>query len=178
MSLREKTLSTNRIYDGKIVSLRVDTVELPDGRISQREVVEHKGAVAIVPLLDHDTLVVIRQFRQPAGEVLIEIPAGTLGNNEDPDDCARRELAEEIGYEPGTLTKMFKSYLAPGYSSEMLHTYLATDLRPCPTGRDEDEFMEIVQIGLDEAVDLIRSGEIKDAKTICGVLMANRLFSL
>jgi ADP-ribose pyrophosphatase len=175
MDLKEKTISTERIYEGHIVNLRVDTVELPDGRVSKREVVEHRGAVAIVPLLDTDTLVVTRQFRQPTGQELLEIPAGTLDKGEDPDDCAKRELGEEIGYEPGKLTLMFRSYLAPGYSSEMLHTYLATDLHPVPTGRDEDEFIEIVHIKLDQAVELIRSGEIKDAKSICGILMANRL---
>jgi ADP-ribose pyrophosphatase len=177
MELREKTLESKRIYDGKIVNLRLDTVELPNGKISHREVVEHRGAVAIVPLLDTDTIVLIRQFRQPTGEVILEIPAGTLERGEDPDDCASRELTEEIGYAPGTLTKMFSSYLAPGYSSEMLHTYLASHLQPVPTGRDADEFMEIVEVKLGDAVDMIVNGEIKDAKTICGVLMAYKIMS-
>lgn len=175
MQLKEKTIATKRIYEGRIVNLRVDTVELPNGRQSTREVVEHRGAVAIVPLIHTDVVVLVRQYRQPTGEVLLEIPAGTLDKGEDPDDCARRELAEEIGYEPGTLIKMFSSYLAPGYSSEMLHTFLAEDLKPAKAQHDADEFIEIVEMKLDEAVEMIRSGEIKDAKTICGVLMANRL---
>jgi ADP-ribose pyrophosphatase len=176
MELREKTVDSKRIYDGRVVKLRVDTVELPDGSRTTREVVEHKGAVAIVPLIDSDTVVMVRQFRQPANEVLLEIPAGTLEAGEAPDDCAARELIEETGYRAGTLDKMFKSYLAPGYSSEMLHTYLATSLQKDTVAPEADEFLEIVTIKLDDAVAMIETGEIKDAKTICGVLMAYRRY--
>lgn len=175
MNLKEKTISSERIYDGRVVNLRVDTVELPDGRQAKREIVEHRGAVAIVPLLDHSRIVMVRQYRQPAGEVLTEIPAGTLDCGEDPEACARRELMEEIGYSPGKLTKMFSTYLAPGYSSEMLHTFLAEDLTPAKAEHDDDEFLEVVTVDLDDAVRMIRDGRIKDAKTVCGVLMAERL---
>lgn len=176
MELAEKTLESKRIYEGRIVNLRVDTVELPNGRVSTREVVEHKGAVAIVPMLDHDTIVLVRQYRQPAGRVLLEIPAGTMDKGEDPGDCARRELEEEIGYAPGLLTEMFHSYLAPGYSTEMLHTFLAEDLRKSKANRDTDEFLEIVTLSLEDAVRMIDTGEIVDAKSICGILLASRLF--
>ena len=175
MDLREKTIRSERVYDGRIVNLRVDTVELPDGRLAMREVVEHHGAVAIVPVLDSDRVVMVRQFRQAVGEALLEIPAGTLAVGEDPDDCARRELAEETGDRVGELRRMFSSYLAPGYSSEMLHTYLATDLTKGRSDTDEDECIEIVVVGLDDAVGKIASGEIRDAKTICGILMARRV---
>ena len=175
MDLKEKTLSSRRIYDGRILNVRVDTVELPNGCVSTREIVEHRGAVAIVPILDTDRIVMVRQFRQPVGEVLLEIPAGTLAPGEDPDDCALRELAEETGYQAGDLRKLFSSYLAPGYSSEMLHTYLATGLSKTEANTDPDEFVEIVVVRLDDAVGMIGSGEIRDAKTICGVLMTQRV---
>lgn len=177
MKLEEKTLESKRVFEGKLVNLRVDTVELPDGKTSTREVVEHRGAVAIVPMLDHEKIVLVRQFRQPAGAVLLEIPAGTLDKGEDPADCARRELAEEIGYFPEKLTEMFHSYLAPGYSTEMLHTFLAEDLRHAKEKRDADEFIEIVTVNLRDAVQMILDGEVVDAKSICGILLASRMFS-
>ncbi len=176
MDLTEKTLESKRIFEGRVVNLRLDTVELPNGRKTSREVVEHRGAVAIVPLLDHETLVLVRQYRQPVGDALLEIPAGTLDSSEDPADCARRELVEEIGYFPGKLTEMFHSYLSPGYSTEILHTFLAEDLRKGVENRDSDEFLEVVTINLRDAVEMIRSGEIVDAKSICGILLASRLF--
>ena len=177
MKLEEKTLESKCMFKGKLVNLRVDTVELPDGKTSTREVVEHRGAVAIVPMLDHEKIVLVRQYRQPAGAVLLEIPAGTLGKGEDPAECARRELAEEIGYFPEKLTEMFHSYLAPGYSTEMLHTFLAEDLRQAEEKRDADEFIEIVIVNLRDAVQMILDGEIVDAKSICGILLASRMFS-
>ena len=175
MDLSEKTIESSRIFEGRIVSLRVDTVELPNGQVTKREVVEHRGAVAIVPMMDHEKVVLVRQFRQPVGRPILEIPAGTLEPNEDPADTARRELAEEIGYYPNKLTEMFHSYLSPGYSTEMLHTYLAEDLQPAQENRDADEFIEIVTVNIRDAVDLIRSGEIIDAKTVCGLLLASRV---
>ncbi len=175
MEFIEKTLESKRIYDGRVVSLRVDTVLLPDGSIASREVVEHKGAVAIVPLLANGDVVLVRQFRQPVGAVLNEIPAGTLDKKESAEECARRELAEETGYAAGTLILMFSTYLSPGYSNEMLHTFLARDLSPVSADNDEDEFLEVITVPLSRAVDMIRTGEIKDAKTVCGLLMAQRI---
>ncbi|MCL6520630.1 MAG: NUDIX hydrolase [Armatimonadetes bacterium] len=175
MNIKEKTIESKRIFEGRIVSLRVDTVELPNGRRTTREVVEHKGAVAVVPMLDHERVVMVRQFRQPVGSELLEIPAGTLEDGEDPADCARRELAEEIGYYPGKLTEMFHSYLSPGYSTEMLHTFLAEDLQKVSEKRDFDEFLEVVTIKLKDAVEMICRGVILDAKSICGLLLAFKL---
>ncbi len=177
MKLIEETISSEIIYDGKIIKLRRDLVRLPDGKESIREVVVHRGAIAAVPLMDDGTIVMVRQFRQAAGQTLLEIPAGTLEIGEEPAVCAERELQEEIGYRPEKLTLLFSSYLAPGYSSEMLHTFLAQDLVLSKSENDEDEFIEIVRIPMNDAVDLIRAGEIKDAKTICGVLMTERLLS-
>jgi ADP-ribose pyrophosphatase len=177
MKLEEKTIQSERIFEGKIVNLRIDTVELPDGKHAKREIVEHKGAVAVVPLLDTSKVVMVKQYRQPTGQVLMEIPAGTLDKAEDAETCARRELIEETGYSAGKLTRMFSTYLSPGYSNEMLHTYLAEDLTPARAETDEDEFIEAVTIELEYAVDMIRSGEIKDAKTVCGLLMAQRILN-
>lgn len=178
MDLRETTITSEEVFSGKLVKLRVDTVRLPDGKQARREVVVHRGAVAAVPLLDGDTVVMVRQFRQAAGEVLMEIPAGTLDSGEDPCACVARELAEEIGYTSNKLTLMFRSYLAPGYSSEMLHTFLAESLAKAPTSNpDADEFIEVVEVPLAEAVEKIVTGEIKDAKSICGILMAQRFLA-
>ena len=127
-------------------------------------------------MLDHETVVLVRQVRQAAGRVLLEIPAGGLEAGEDTEDCARRELIEEIGYYPQKLTPMFYSYLAPGYSSEKLHTFLAEDLQSDVQNTDCDEFIEVVTIPLRDAENMIRNGEIVDAKSICGLLLASRLF--
>ncbi|HAH86383.1 MAG TPA: ADP-ribose pyrophosphatase [Armatimonadetes bacterium] len=176
MKLFEKTLSSRRVFEGRIVNLRVDTVELPNGKTSTREVIEHRGAVAVVPMVDKRRVVLVRQFRQPAGRVLLEIPAGGLEIGEAPEDCARRELVEETGYYPKKLTKMFYSYLAPGYSSEKLHTFLAEDLHTESKDGDPDEFLEIVTVDLCDAVSMIQTGEIADAKSICGILLADRIY--
>lgn len=177
MDLRETTVTSEEVFSGRLVKLRVDTVRLPDGKQAQREIVVHRGAVAAVPLLEGDRVVMVRQFRQAAGEVLLEIPAGTLDPGEDPCACVARELAEEIGYTSNCLTLMFRSYLAPGYSSEMLHTFLAENLTRTQAESDADEFVEVVEIPLSEAVEKIVSGEIKDAKSICGILMAQKFLA-
>jgi len=173
MNLTEKVICSERIYKGRVVHMRVDTVELPDGRQSTREIVEHRGAVAIVPLLPDGRVMLIRQFRLAAGEILLEIPAGTLDPGESPEICAVRELEEEIGYRPGRLEKLSISYLAPGYSSELLHCFLATDLESVPNRPEADEFLEPFPISLEEALLMIGRQEIKDAKTICGLLMTH-----
>ncbi|MCE5200376.1 MAG: NUDIX hydrolase [Armatimonadota bacterium] len=177
MELREETIESRMAFEGRLVKLRVDRVRLPDGKETTREIVVHRGAIAAVPLIDTDRIVMVRQFRQAAGEALLEIPAGTLDPNEEPVVCAVRELREEIGYQANKLTLMFRSYLAPGYSSEMLHTFLAEDLTQIQAEPEADEFIEIVEVRMADAVDMIRSGEIRDAKTICGVLMAQRIIS-
>lgn len=173
--MTEKLLSSRRVYDGRVINLRVDTVELPDGRTTTREVVEHHGAVAIVPLLDDGRVVLVRQYRRAVGEELLEIPAGTLEQGEDPDECAVRELAEETNYRAGRMERMYFTYLAPGYSSEGMHAYLARDLEPCQGTPDQDEWIDVERVPLAEAVGMIRNGAIKDAKSVAGILMASLL---
>lgn len=175
MDLTETVTETTRIYEGRVVKLRVDTVRLPNGRMSKREVVEHGGAIAVVPLRDAETVLLVRQWRLPAGKALLEIPAGGLEEGEEPEACARRELAEEIGMVPARLIPLFTGYLAPGYSTEKMYAFLALDLRDAPEEADEDEFVEIVPMTLVDALAAIASGEIEDAKTIAGIALAARL---
>ncbi len=175
MDLTETATGSTRIYEGRVVNLRVDTVRLPNGRESKREIVEHGGAVAIVPMRDTETVILIRQWRMPAGKVLLEIPAGGMEAGETPEACAARELAEEIGQVPGRLVPLYSCYVAPGYSTEIIHGFLALDLHEAPENPDEDEFVEQVPMRLDDALAAIGRGEIEDAKTIAGLTLAARL---
>ena len=170
------TSHSEYVYRGRVVTLRIDTILKPDGKEMKREVVEHHGAVAIVPRLDADTVLLIRQFRQAVGEFLLEIPAGTLETGEDPDACAARELEEEIGYRSGSLRRMFSQYLAPGYSNEVLHAYVGEELALSQTHFDEDEEIELVPVRIAEIEPMILDGRIKDAKSIAALLVALRLF--
>jgi len=170
--LEEEILSREVVFSGRVFEVEVRRVRLPDGREARRDIVRHAGAVAMIPVTGDGRVLLVRQFRSPAGEALLEIPAGTLEPGEDPLACAARELEEEIGYRAGRLEPLFSSYLAPGYSSEMLHTFLATDLQPTAPHRESDEIIRVEAISLAEAPALIRNGSIKDAKTICGLLLA------
>ncbi len=173
--MKEELIESRVLYRGRVVTLRLDTVRLPNGTIAQREIVEHRGAVAIVPLMDADTVLLIRQYRQAVGETLLEIPAGTLEPEEPPDRCAERELEEETGYRAGNLRHLFSQYLAPGYSQEVLHVYLAEQLTRTRQQTDADEIVELAPVPLQQIEPMILKGEIKDAKTIAGLLMMLRL---
>jgi len=175
MNLKEELIESQTLYRGRVVTLRIDTVRLPSGRTARREIVEHRGAVAIVPMLDEDTVLLIRQYRQAVGEVLLEIPAGTLEPDEPPDTCAQRELEEETGYQSHQIRKLFSQYLAPGYSQEVLHVYLAEELTRTRPQLDEDELVELVPTPIDQIAEMILQGTIKDSKTIAGLLMTLRL---
>ncbi len=170
--LREETVRSTLAFKGLLIRVRVDRVRLADGSETRREVVEHPGAVAILPLLDDGRVVLERQFRQPTRAVLWEIPAGTLKPGEDPEECARRELREETGYAAETLELLASLYLAPGYSSEVIHLFVARGLRQAGRNTDVDERVHPVALELDRVVDMIRRGEIRDAKTVCAVLLA------
>lgn len=170
----ETTISSQRIHEGRIINLREDTVALPSGRHGKREIVEHKGAVCIVPVLEDGRVVMVRQYRKPAEAVLLEIPAGSLEVGEDPLACADRELTEECNYKAGRLTPLFTCYLAPGYSTEIMHGYIGEDLRHLPGTPDEDENLEIQTYTIDELLPMIDDGRIRDSKTICGLLALYR----
>lgn len=171
--MQETIISTRSIYDGRIVKLDLHEVELPNGEHSQREVIRHSGAVAVVAL-DGDNVLLVRQFRLPAAKVLLEIPAGTLEPGEDPLACAERELQEETGYKPGGLEAMGGFFVAPGYTSEFIHLFIATQLSESRLRGDADEFIETVRLSFSDALALIEKGEIVDGKTITGLLRAAR----
>ncbi len=165
-----KVLKSESIYSGRVISLTKDTVVLSSGRIVIREKVTHPGSVGILPVLEDGRLLLIKQCRYVVGSSLLEIPAGTIEEGESPEECAARELQEETGYRAGKLTPLSAFYLAPGYSNEFMWLFKATeleagDMRPMP-----DELIEVRKIGLGEALQMIRRGEIRDVKTICAIL--------
>jgi ADP-ribose pyrophosphatase len=175
--LPEVQTRTERVYDGRVVNLRVDEVRLPDGKPARREVVEHRGAVAIVALLPDDRVMLVRQWRHCAGEALTEIPAGTLNDGEEPLVCARRELMEETGHAPGSLEPLVTFYSAPGFTTEKLYLFLARDLTPASAEQDEDEDVEAVRVPWQEALAMCLDGRIRDAKSIAGLLAAERVLN-
>lgn len=172
------TLLDSRIsFQGKLIRLRTDSVTSPSGRAHRIEVVEHSGAVAIVPIDSQDKVWLVRQYRHPAGEYLLEIPAGTLKQGEDPGDCARRESQEEIGMAPGELIPLGAGFMAPGYSTEFIHFFLARQLVPSALPPDEDEELAIETIALEELWAEVGRGAIRDIKTIAGVALARQWLS-
>ncbi len=175
--LTERLISSEQVYDGRIVHLYVDTVELPNGKTARREIVRHGGAVAIVPIDQDGSVIMVRQYRHAAGRIMLEIPAGTLGKGEDPDVCAVRELQEEIGFKPGNLQKIGGIFVAPGYTTEFIHLYLATNLSDSHLDMDEDEFIEVLHLPMEEVMKRIKSGEIIDGKTLSAVLLAKDFLS-
>lgn len=162
-----------RVYDGRVVHLAVLDVTLPNGETAKRELVRHPGAVAIVPLIGEDVLLV-RQFRLAASREMLEIPAGTLNVDEDPLACAERELQEETGYKPGVLEALGGIFVAPGYTTEFIHLYLARDLSESRLDMDDDEFIELVRMPLREAIEMLNTGEIIDGKSATALLMVAR----
>ena len=157
------------IYKGRVVTLNLETVTLPNGLSVELEVVRHPGAAAIVPLKDDDTVVLIRQFRLAADGYIFEIPAGKLHPGEDAGHCATRELEEEIGYRAGRLDKIGTFFTAPGFTDEVMHLYVARDLTGGTQALDGDEVLEVVEMPLEKAMGHVLDGTIRDAKTIIGL---------
>ncbi len=164
----EKTIESKQIYKGRVVNLRVDTVSLPDGRTKMREIVVHPGAAAIVPLMNEEVLLV-EQYRKAIASPTLEIPAGTLEEGESPEECAKRELIEETGFQASKLDKLIEYYPSPGFSSEIIHIFKASGLKKVS---DAEAELSITFVPLEELRAKIRTGEIKDGKTVMGVLMA------
>lgn len=170
-------VATRRGYEGKVISLDVDTVRFPDGSIGELEMVRHPGASAIVPFVsdprgDDPQLLLIRQYRYAALEVLYEIPAGRLDPGEQPADCAARELREETGCTAGTLEFLHTMYTTPGFTDEKIHLFMATDLQRGESAQEADEFIDVEVVPLGRALEMIRDGTIKDAKSALGILYA------
>ena len=169
--LVEKLIRKNKIYTGIAVDFCVDDVELPDGARATREYLDHPGAVGVVPLLPGGRVVLVRQYRHPVGEVTLELPAGKFdrGSKESVLECARRELREETGYTAKSLTPLIQYWPTCAFANELLHMFIAEGLVPGECDPDEDEFIETVELPLEEAFDLVRAGKIKDSKTIIGL---------
>lgn len=166
----EATVASQRVYEGRLVNLRVDTVRLENGRLTKREIVEHPGAVAVVALDEDDNVLLVRQFRKPAERELLEIPAGTLEAGEKPIACARRELREETGYRAECLVQVGGFYSSPGFCTEYIRLYLATGLQKGRSAPEGDEAIEIIKVPLSDIAAMVSQGEICDGKTIAGLL--------
>lgn len=167
-----RLLDRRTVFEGKVVRLYLDRVLLPDGQEAEREVVRHWGAVGMVPLDGKGRVILVRQYRHAPGEELLEIPAGKLSPGEDPLHCAERELLEEVGCRAGRWIKLASFYTSPGFSDEMLHLYLALDLQEGEATPEEDEFLEVIRLPLEEALQKVESGEVKDSKTVAGLALA------
>ena len=173
----EATISSKRIYEGHIINVRVDTVRLPSGREATREIVEHSHAVCIVPIDNDGKVVLVRQYRKPAEEALLEVPAGGVEDGEVSEEAVLRELQEEIGYTADHIEHLSSFWVAPGWATEYMHAYLATGLRESRLEADEDENIEVVRLPFDEAVAMFKTGGINDGKTIAALLLAQALLN-
>lgn len=166
-----KIISSQKVFDGRVFSVTVDTVSEGE-RTYQREVVHHGGSAVIIPLFDDGTVALVRQYRHPAVRYLLEAPAGTLADRERPEIGAARELKEELGLEAGRLEKLSEFFVSPGFCEEKMWVYLATDLTEGEQLLEEDEILEVVRMSIADALEMISSGEIQDAKTIIGLMLA------
>ena len=166
----EETLSSRLVYQGRVVRLRVDTVRMPGGRETTREIVERDDCVAVVALDADGKLLLVRQFRKAVGKELLEIPAGGIDPGESPEEAVKREMREETGYLPRKVEPLGGFYSAPGYATEYLYLYLATDLIPSQLFAEDTEGISLVRVAPEEVPELISSGGICDAKSIAGLL--------
>ena len=172
----EPTIESRRVYSGNILGIRLDTVRLPTGGVSQREIVEHGNSVVVVAVDQMERVLLVRQYRKAPEKHLLEAPAGGLDKGESPENACLRELQEETGFTTGNLRPMGGFWMTPGFCTEYMHAYLATDLHPSHLAPDEDENIEVVPVPLTQVPDMIRSGEIEDAKSIAALLMATHIF--
>jgi ADP-ribose pyrophosphatase len=170
--MKFETIHSQAVYQGRAFSVRKDQVKLPDGAETTLDIVEHSGAVTILPIDSDGQVWFVRQYRHAAGIEMLELPAGTLEPGEAPESCAHREIREEIGMGAGKLQRMGTFYLAPGYSTEFMHIFLATDLSPAPLEGDIDEFLSVECFSLAQIPSLIQTGAIADAKTLAAFQLA------
>ena len=177
MNLEEKQLTSEYIYNGKIIKLRRDTALLPNGKTSTREVIEHNGGVCVAALTDSDEVLFVKQFRYPFGKILTELPAGKLDSpDEDPLEAAKRELKEETGYSADTWTYLGVYYPTVAYTDEKIYIYMARDLHRGTQHLDEDEFLHFYNVPIESLIEDIKNDKIPDGKTQLGILKAARLF--
>jgi ADP-ribose pyrophosphatase len=174
--LRTKTLASRRPFAGRILNLRIDTIQIADHPPVEREIVEHPGSVVVVPITDRSTVLMVRQWRHATGEELLEAPAGHIDPGESPEEAAQRELQEETGHRAGRLVRLSEFWVAPGWCTEFMHAYMALDLSESRLAQDIDEDVGVEEIAVARVPDLITSGAIRDAKSIGTLLMASRLW--
>lgn len=167
--MQEKTVKFKKIFSGRILEFKVLKVKLPSGKTTNREIVYHPGAAAIVPVLTRDRIILVKQYRKAVEKSLLEIPAGTLEKGENPLRCAQRELVEETGYKAKKIIKLLEFYPAPGYSSEKIYIFKATGLQKTKTNMEPDEFIKTVIATKDQIRKLYKNGGIKDSKTLIGL---------
>lgn len=166
-----KIMSSQKVFDGRVFTVTVDTVS--EGELTyQREVVHHNGSAVIVPVFDDGTVALVKQYRHPAVRYLLEVPAGTLANGERPEAGAARELKEELGLVAARLEKLSEFFVSPGFCEEKMWVYLATELSQGEQALEDDEILEVVRLSIADALEMITSGEIQDAKTIIGLMLA------
>ncbi|MCR5352788.1 MAG: NUDIX hydrolase [Clostridiales bacterium] len=176
MNLTEKTVEKKYIFKGKIINLRTDTALLPNGKTAQREIIEHRGGVCVLPLDEKKNVIFVRQFRYAYMKELLEIPAGKRDTEyEDPLECGKRELLEETGITAKEYVFLGELYPSPGYTDEVIYTYLARGLSYGESRPDEDEFLSFEKIPFEKAYEMVLNGEIKDAKTLSAILKAHAL---
>jgi ADP-ribose pyrophosphatase len=168
--LIEKFVSKKTIWRGRAVDFRVDTVRLPNGKLATREFMDHPGAVGIVPFLDKNHVVMVRQYRYPVGEVTLELPAGKLDKGESIMKCLKRELQEETGYTARKIAPLIQYWPTSAFANEVLHLYVAENLVPGKMNTDEDEFLQCVVMPFKKALAMVKRGEIRDSKTVVGIL--------
>lgn len=173
MHLSEKALTSEKIYEGKILSVTRDTVELENGEKAYREVVHHSGGVCVVPLCDNGDVMLVKQFRYPFSDVLLEVPAGKREQGEDPLECGIRELKEEVGAAAEKIIPLGKLYPTVAYDTEVIYMYLATGLSFSEQKLDEDEFLDVVRIPLSKAVEMVMEDKIPDSKTQLALIKAS-----
>jgi ADP-ribose pyrophosphatase len=166
------------IYKGKVLDIHLETAELPNGRTVDLEIIRHPGGACILPLYKNGDILMIRQYRHAAGGIIWEIPAGRIDYGENPLNCAVRELEEEGGVRAGKIEKLGDFFTTPGFCTELLHIYLATDLIPCGQRLEADEYLELERVPFDKAVDMVYKGDIKDSKTIIAIIMAKNRISV
>jgi ADP-ribose pyrophosphatase len=166
-----KILSSQKVFDGRVFNVTVDTVS--EGELTyQREVVHHNGSAVIVPVFENGTVALVRQYRHPAVRFLLEVPAGTLAKGERPEIGAARELKEELGLVATSLEKLSEFFVSPGFCEEKMWVYLATELSEGEQALEDDEILDVVRLPIADALEMITSGEIQDAKTIIGLMLA------
>ena len=175
--MKFKTLKSETVYEGKAFDVRREQLLLPDGKTTQFDLVVHPGAVTLIPIDPQGRVLFIRQYRHAVGKELLELPAGTLEIGEEPEACASREVREETGMSAGKLTKVGEFYLVPGYSTEYMYIYLASDLQPDPLPGDDDEFITVEAVALEMLPELVRQGVLQDAKSIAALSLAEPFIS-